>query len=132
MFRTMMIFSVASMSAALPVFVEDKPADSPSSLKEKIHGAWKGYGPCDGDLTLNANGTYARKWVGPGGDSDSGTWSLKWDALPPTLTFECEKADSEELEGRSIPGKLVRLDDDGMEILYDGSSQPIVFRRVEK
>ncbi|HSG70609.1 MAG TPA: hypothetical protein VLA12_09360 [Planctomycetaceae bacterium] len=41
-------------------------------------------------------------------------------------------ADSEELEGRSISGKLVRLDDDGMEILYDGSSQPIVFRRVEK
>ena len=39
----------------------EKPRTDPAALEQKLHGGWNSEGPCDGGLTLRADGTYERK-----------------------------------------------------------------------
>src|SRR4051812_31118399 len=60
------------------------------AIERKLHGAWRSESACGGTLTFRPDGTYEHKFQGPGGDTSSGTWVLRWDALPPTLVLTCK------------------------------------------
>lgn len=76
------------LTAVSTGFADDKMEPTLKSLEQKLHGTWAGKGPCDGSLTLKADGTYMRKSFGPGEINVSGKWSLSWVSLPPTLTLK--------------------------------------------
>ena len=57
---------------------------------------------------FRADGTYELKRYGPGGDDYAGTWTVRWDALPPTLVLTCKTSEIPEL-GKL---KLIQLDDE--------------------
>jgi RNA polymerase sigma factor (sigma-70 family) len=91
-------------------------------LERKLHGAWSGQGPCDGDLTLRADGTYERRRHGPGGNNSAGTWDVRWDALPPTLVLACKTSDDPAYAGKTVAVKLIQLDDKTLAFTYPGST----------
>ncbi|GEM_PF-6840404 len=63
-----------------------------AALERKILGTWRG--PlCKGDYTFNPDGTYTLVNFTPGGNTLTGTWSIRWDALPPTLLLTCKTSD---------------------------------------
>ena len=84
--------AVAAVSAPVPPGVAKYQRDL-VALEKKLHGAWKGDGPCAGGLTFAADGTYTRPHHGPGGDNSAGTWAVRWDALPPALVLTCTQSD---------------------------------------
>ncbi len=91
-------------------------------LERKLRGAWSGQGPCDGDLTLRADGTYERRRHGPGGNNSAGTWDIRWDALPPTLVLACKTSDDPAYAGKTVGVKLVQLDEKALAFTYPGST----------
>jgi hypothetical protein len=115
---------VAGHAAEVPAKAESasatqaKPGNS-ASLEKKLLGTW--YGPCcGGDYTFNADGTYVVQNFTPGGNTLTGTWSIRWDALPPTLILLCKtsdftKNDSDRTEyeylGKPVEIKLVELNE---------------------
>ena len=87
----------AITSASIPAHVV--PATQPvvhggelAALEQKLLGTWWG-GPCVGNYTLHANGTYELRKFSPGNNTLTGTWSLRWDSLPPTLVVTCKNSD---------------------------------------
>ena len=97
--------------AASPVWAEDNPGQALAALERKLDGVWVGNGPCDGQLTIKADGTYQRLRHGPGGNNSSGTWKVRWDALPPTLVLSCKTTDDAAYAGKTLEVKIVQLDD---------------------
>jgi hypothetical protein len=63
-----------------------------AALEKKLLGTWF-CGPCVGDYTFSADGTYEFKNYTPGDNTLTGTWSLRWEALPPTLVLICKTSD---------------------------------------
>lgn len=62
------------------------------TIEKKLIGTW--YGPdCGGDYTFNADGTFDVKNFTPGNNTLTGTWSIRWDALPPTLVLTIKSSD---------------------------------------
>jgi len=100
------------------------------ALKAKLCGSWRG-GPCEGCLTLRADGTYSWTEIGPGGDQHFGAWGLKGDPAQPTLVLKCAEADDKELEGKVIELKLLRVADAGIEFKEPGAEKPKNFSRVK-
>jgi hypothetical protein len=92
--------------------VAEKPKSSQSLLEKKLHGEWQG-DPCMGDWTFWADGTFALKNYSPGGNNFTGTWKVRWDALPATLvlTFSTSDAPGHFKVGQTWELKLVQLDD---------------------
>src|SRR5262245_44753422 len=91
------MFPLAALLAASLVPTTPAPpagrADGvPVALDRKRWGTWHG-GACAGDLTLRRNGRFERRHYGPANHSLSGTWAVRWDALPPTLVLTCTDAD---------------------------------------
>ncbi len=86
------IATAITASFVLMAFAEaaNKPEDGPVALERKLHGQWQG-GPCAGELTLRADGTFEREHYSPGNRKLSGTWAVRWDALPPALALTCKK-----------------------------------------
>lgn len=125
------LFVAASLFAILAVPAADKPGDALTALERKLHGTWNGYGPCDGRLILKSDGTYERKLYGPSGSNCHGSWTLRWNALPPTLTLDCKKSDNPDYVGREMPWKLVQLDDATLAIRYE-STRKQSFSRAKK
>lgn len=91
-----------------------------AAIEKKLLGAWKGP-PCAGDYTFNADGTFDVRHFTPGGNTLSGTWSLRWDALPPTLVLTCTTSDFKKKDpgraeyeylGKARELKLVELSSD--------------------
>jgi hypothetical protein len=98
--------------AATLAMAQDDAGKSLTALERKLHGEWVGQGPCDGRLTLRADGTYERRLYGPGGINSAGTWKVRWDALPPTLVLTCRTSDGPgEDAGTTYEPKLIQLDD---------------------
>jgi hypothetical protein len=66
-----------------------------------------------GDWTFVGDGTFALKNYSPGGDSFTGVWQVRWDALPPTLilTFKTSDAPEHFKVGQTWEVKLIQLDD---------------------
>jgi len=92
--------------------VAEKPGSDPAGLERKLHGAWIGQGPCAGYLTLRADGTYEHRNYGPGGANLRGAWTVRWDALPPTLVLTCKTSDDKDYIGKTWEVKVIQLDED--------------------
>src|SRR4051812_31802623 len=69
------------------------PATQPANgIEGKLLGTW--YGPdCGGDYTFHADGTFDVASFTPGNNTLAGTWSIRWDALPPTLVITVTGSD---------------------------------------
>ena len=102
---------------------------APVALERKLWGTWRG-GPCMGDLTLRANGTFERRHYTPANRTRSGTWAVRWDALPPTLVLTVTDADDPGDIGTRQELKLVGLDGDDLAYQYPGSDEPARYTRV--
>src|SRR5262249_35953245 len=77
----------------------------------KVGGTGEGQGGCDGRLVFQANGTYELSDYGPGGCNSKGTWKVRWDTLPATLTLTCKTSDVQEDVGKTTEVTLIKLDD---------------------
>jgi hypothetical protein len=91
----------------------DQPKDAAAALQHKLHGAWKGPA-CGGDWTYKADGTFDVVHYSPGGNTLSGTWEVRWNALPLTLVRTCKDSDDPDLVGKTWEVKLVELDDEAL------------------
>ena len=112
-----------------------KPGRELAALEEKLHGEWAGEGPCDGGLTVRADGTYERTHQGPAGTNCAGTWKVRWDALPPTLVLTCQTSDDPGDEGKVSEVKLIQLDDETLAYTHRDSprdAKPTRFARPKK
>jgi hypothetical protein len=127
---------LAALLAASLVFTSaqaaGRPRGAPVALERKLHGAWKG-GACQGDWVFGPDGTFELKHYTPGGNRLTGTWEVRWDALPPTLVLTCLTSDD---PGRFPAGKmpevkLLQLDDEALAYQYPGG-KPIRCTRLKK
>ena len=111
-----------------------------AALEQKLLGAWQG-GPCVGTYTFNADGTFDLKHFTPGGNSLTGTWSVRWDALPPTLvlthkTSDFRTKDATRAEyahlGKPLDVKLVELDADKLVLRFPDYKSNLNYQRPEE
>jgi hypothetical protein len=86
------------------------------ALEQKMVGVWKGQGGCAGNFLFRAGGTYELTEYGPGHYNCTGTWKIRWDALPATLVLTCKTSNLAEVVGKTTEVKLIRLDDDALAI----------------
>jgi uncharacterized protein (TIGR03067 family) len=91
----------------------DKPKEAQVGLERKLHGAWRGPA-CGGDWTFAADGTFDAEHFSPGGSTLSGTWEVRWDALPPTLVRTCKTSDDPDLVGKKWESRLIELGDEAL------------------
>jgi hypothetical protein len=116
----------AEEAPAATAAAQKVPASGPAkgaelaALEKKLLGAWTGPA-CAGDYTFKADGTFDVRHFTPGGNTLSGTWSVRWDALPPTLVLTCTKSDFKQKDpsraeyeylGKARELKLVELNGD--------------------
>ena len=112
-----------------------------NALEKKLLGHWKGPA-CGGDYTFNADGTFELCSFTPGGNTLAGTWSLRWDALPPTLVLTCKTSDfrtkdssREEYKylGQPLEVKVIELDSE--KLVYrmpDAEQSPLPANKRER
>ena len=120
----LLLFAVGAATAAEP-----PASEALAALESKLHGTWRG-GPCVGDLRFNADGTYERRHYSPANISSTGTWSLRWDALPPTLTLKCKTSDEPSDVDQAFQYRLTELQDTTIAILREKARRPLVYGRV--
>ncbi len=129
MIRTAVFFA-ASLVCITSAQTADKPKEAPTALERKLHGTWRG-GPCLGELTLRADGTFERRHFSPGNNKLTGTWEVRWNALPPTLILACKSSDDPDRVGKTSEVKLIQLD--GHALAYQPSKgQPVRYARVKE
>jgi uncharacterized protein (TIGR03067 family) len=109
MIRTAVLLA-ASLVFITSAQTEDKPEEAAVALERKLYGGWEG-GPCQGDWIYRPDGTFRARNYTPGGNRLTGTWAVRWDALPPTLVRTCKTSDDLDLVGKTWDAKLVQLDD---------------------
>jgi hypothetical protein len=109
----------------------DGKPEAPPMLLQKLCGTWKG-GPCQGLLIVTADGTFERHHYSPGDNELKGTWAIRWDRLPPTLTLLCRTSDGDDWIGKTIEIELLLLDDE--ELVYQFREHPgeVHYTRVKK
>jgi hypothetical protein len=117
--------SILPVAAAPPAGRTD---GAPVALERKLWGPWRG-GACAGELTLKPNGTFERRHYGPGNQAWSGTWAVRWDALPPTLVLTCTDADWAGQIGTKQEVKIVQLDQAALVYQHAGND-PTSYARV--
>jgi RNA polymerase sigma factor (sigma-70 family) len=130
--------SSGSPSGPKSVRPEGRPAAPPGNgaaeVESKLHGFWNGGGACQGDITFRADGTYSWIDLGPGSATVAGTWSMRWDALPPTLVMTSTASNEKEFIGVTKEVKVLRLDE--KVLLYEQNAGKWEFtrepRRVQK
>jgi hypothetical protein len=116
-------------------------ADALAALEQKLLGTWRGPA-CGGDYTFHADGTYEVHSYTPGQNNLTGTWSLRWDALPPTLVLTCKTSDIRrrdparteyEYLGKPLEVKLIELNADALVYRFaDGKAEWRGSREDEK
>src|SRR5688572_25898464 len=89
----LLLASLAFITSAQTARTADKPREPLVALEKKLHGMWESGRDCVGDLTLRADGTFERLHYSPGNNKLTGTWELRWNALPPTLVLTCKDSD---------------------------------------
>jgi hypothetical protein len=129
MVRTTVLF-VVSLVFLTPVQTPDRRKDAAAVLEGKLHGEWKG-GDCVGDWTFKSDGTFDLLHYSPGNNTLTGTWYIRWNALPPTLVTTCKASDYVEYVGKTWEMKLTRLDDDGLSFQHPGGGAT-QYERVKK
>jgi len=83
--------SPAQDAPALNAAVAEK-GNGITALERKLLGPWRGPA-CGGDRTYHADGTFSVAYFTPGQNNLTGTWSMRWDALPPTLLLTYKTSD---------------------------------------
>lgn len=126
----MPVFLAASLVFIAFAQAADNPNDAAAALERKLHGAWKG-GPCHGELILKADRTFERRHYSPGNYNLTGTWKVRWDALPPTLVLNRKTSDGPGSVGKTSEVKLVQLDDEVLAYQFR-SEKPTRYTRVKK
>jgi hypothetical protein len=116
MIRAAALF-VAALVVITSIHAADKPQDAEGALQRKLHGEWKGPA-CAGDWTYKADGTFDVVHYSRGGNTLSGTWEVRWNALPPTLVRTCKASDDPDLVGKTWEVKLVELNDEALAYQY--------------
>lgn len=108
-----LVFAAVLAASFVQAFVAEQRPNAPVPLEKKLHGEWQG-GPCMGDWTFGADGTFALTNYSPGGNRFTGLWKVRWDALPPTLvlTFQTSDAPHHFQVGQRWEVKIVQLDDE--------------------
>jgi uncharacterized protein (TIGR03067 family) len=128
-----MIRPAVLLAASLVFFtsgqIADKPKEAPVTLERKLHGGWKG-GSCQGDWTFEADGAFELQRYSPGNNRFTGTWEVRWNALPPTLVLTCKTSDDPDhfAVGKASEVKLLQLDDDALALQYRGG-EPVRYER---
>jgi len=117
---------LAALLAASLVFIActqaaDQPQEPSAAPERLLHGDWKG-GACLGDWTFKADGSYDLRHYTPGNNHLTGTWKVRWDALPPTLVLTCKTSDDADLVGKTWEVKVVQLDKEVF--IYEHSGGP--------
>jgi len=93
--------------------------DELKALERELLGEWVG-GPCVGNYRFHADGTYELRHFTPGGNTLAGRWSLRWNALPPTLLLNCTSSDFRAKDptlteyaylNQALPVRLLELDE---------------------
>ena len=125
------VFLAASLVLITSAQTADKPKEGPATLEQKLHGEWIG-GPCEGELTLGADGTFERRHYSPGDNKLTGTWEVRWNALPPTLVLACKTSDDPDFVGKTSEVKLIQLDDEALAYQYPGGKAVYGYTRVKK
>lgn len=107
------------------------------ALEKKLLGHWKGPA-CAGDYTFNSDGTFELTHFTPGSNTLTGLWSIRWDALPPTLVLTCKTSDymtkdptrpEYEYLGKARESKLVELNDNEFAHRYSGDKSASRYTR---
>ena len=136
---SLLAVSLAFITSAQTARTADKPKEPPVALEKKLHGAWEADDmDCVGDLTLRADGTFERKHYSPGNNTLTGTWEVRWNALPPTLVLTCKTSDEPDRfsVGKTLEVKVIQLNDEALAYEYEDpklrDGQPIRFTRVKK
>jgi RNA polymerase sigma factor (sigma-70 family) len=96
-------------------------------LEAKVHGFWNGRGDCQGDVTFKADGTYSWTHFGPGAATVAGKWSMRWDALPPTLVMTSTASTDKDYIGATAEVKVLQLD--GKTLVYEQNGYKVEFTR---
>lgn len=122
------LFAATLIVVALPLLADESSRDGLPALEKQLHGEWDGVGPCDGTLILKADRTFEWNLCGPAGNNSTGTWALRWDALPPTLTLNYKESDAEGVAGQSRAWKVLRLDSTHLSIREKGAKKRLKFR----
>jgi len=117
------VFATAAVLAGLSQFVLAAPigkerARDLAALEQKVVGTWEGQTGCAGTFIFHADGTYDLKGYGPAPYDAAGTWSVRWDALPPTLILTCKSSDLAEEIGKTMELKVTRLDDGNLAVKH--------------
>jgi hypothetical protein len=121
---------IAMTTACLCAPAPPEKPKIPFPLERKLHATWRSESACGGTVTLRADGTYEHRRQGPGGDTSSGRWEVRWDALPPTLVLTCEDSTDPGKIGRR-EAKVEGLNDESL-VLAHPKAAPSRFRRVRR
>ena len=80
-----------------------------------------------GDVTFNEDGTYSWVHYGPGDATVEGKWSIRWDALPPTLVMTATVSTDKDYIGVTAEVKVLQLD--GKTLVYEQNGHKVEFTR---
>jgi hypothetical protein len=117
--------SLAFIASGQTARTEDKPKDPLAALEKKLQGAWENGGACIGELTLRADSTFERSRYSPGNNKLSGTWEMRWNALPPRLMLTCKASDERDRHsvGKTVEYKVVQLDAETLALAYENAKE---------
>ena len=133
MLRTAMVL-VTSLVVITSGQTADKPQEGPVGLERKLHGRWKGPA-CGGDWTFASDATFSVNHYSPGNNELTGSWEVRWNALPPTLVLTVKSSNAPERikVGESWEVKLVQLNDEALAYEWpENPGQAIQWTRVKK
>ena len=113
--------------------------DPLAALERKLLGTWLGPA-CGGDYTYHADGTFSVAYFTPGQNNLTGTWSIRWDAIPPTLlltykTSDIRTQDPDRIEfeylGKTREAKVHELNGESLVYRFPGDEWIWHFTRRE-
>jgi hypothetical protein len=84
-------------------------ADDATALTKNLRGEWTSNLDCFGDITFDTDGTYSWLHYGPGDATVVGKWSVRWDALPPTLVLASTASNDKDYIGMTKEWKVLQL-----------------------
>jgi len=105
----------------------EPPGNGTAGLEAKLHGFWNGGRDCQGDVAFKADGTYSWIHFGPGSATVAGKWSMRWDALPPTLVMTSTASNDKDYIGVATEVKVLQLD--GKTLVYEQNANKVEFTR---
>ena len=129
MIRTALPFAVLIVLASY-IQAADKPDQGQAAIEQKLLGEWVG-GPCMGEFTFRADGTFERRNYSPGGSTLKGDWELQWKALPPSLVVKCNDSTDPQFVGWVLTVNLVRLNDEEFAYQTPGDESLMRFKRKQ-